>query len=201
MSGKKKELFRPRPAVWVAVAGVVGLGAAVAAYAGSPPFGDPKSVKYADALWKKMEQADFVGDGVIKTVPYEGQHPHGAVLETLYGKVSVKGHTGEQIVKRNYGGEGITNAKVAKNRKEYLSAVTVMFKRGPGKQQLVLGQVQAGREPSHQSQGHEARRPGRQGGGQGLHRLPLQPEGQRLPVQHCRVHQQVGCRSPDTTGG
>jgi len=111
---------------------VVGLGAAVAAYAGSPPFGDPASVKYADALWQKMERSDFVGDGAIKTVPYEGQHPHGAVLETLYGEVTVDGHTGELIVKRNYGGEGITNAKVANNREKYLGAVTVMFKRESG---------------------------------------------------------------------
>ncbi len=129
---QRKTLLTARPALWLATAAVVGLGAAVAAYAGSPPFGDPKSVKYADALWKKMERADFVGDGAIKTVPYEGQHPHGAVLETLYGEVSVKGHTGELIVKRNYGGEGVTNAKVANNRAKYLGAVTVMFKRGSG---------------------------------------------------------------------
>ncbi|KPV41947.1 hypothetical protein AN478_00050 [Thiohalorhabdus denitrificans] len=103
-----------------------------------PPFGGQASVNYADSLWQAMNNARLVGPDAVQTVPYQGQEPHGAVLETLYGEVSVggiagvAGHEGQVIVKRNYMGEDITNAKVAKDRDRYLASVTVMFKREPG---------------------------------------------------------------------
>ncbi|MFA9462430.1 cytochrome P460 family protein [Thiohalorhabdus methylotrophus] len=103
-----------------------------------PPYGGQASVNYADSLWIAMNNARLVGEDAFHTVPYEGQEPHGAVLETLYGEVSaggiagVAGHRGQVIVKRNYTGEDITNAKVAESPGEYLDSITVMFKREEG---------------------------------------------------------------------
>lgn len=114
------------------IALMAALGFTSMACAQDKPFGDPDSVAYSQDLWAALEEASLAGDGAINTVPYTGQHPHGAVLETLYSEVTVNGHAGEVIVKRNYGGEGITNAKVANNRGKYLKAVTVMFKREAG---------------------------------------------------------------------
>ena len=116
----------------VSAGALLALGFAAVGQGSGPPFGDPDSVGYANDLWSELAKAELVGEGAIKTVPYEGQHPHGAVLETLYGETTVRGHTGEVIVKRNYGGEGITNAKVANDRSRYLASVTVMFKREAG---------------------------------------------------------------------
>lgn len=96
------------------------------------PFGDPASVAYARALWSALRDADLVGPASLATVPYVGQHPHGAVLETFYDDVSVRGHRGEVIVKKNYAGEGLTSSAVARDRGAHLASVTVMFKREQG---------------------------------------------------------------------
>jgi len=93
------------------------------------PFGTPQDIQYSKKLWKALEKVHFVGSGTIETIPYKGQHPHGAVLETLKGQLKLGGNTGEVIVKKNYGGKDISNSKVANNRKKYLKAVTVMYKR------------------------------------------------------------------------
>jgi hypothetical protein len=99
---------------------------------GMPPFGDAVSVAYSEALWQAMKQADLVGASARPDAVYQGTHPHGAMLETLYDRVRVKGHEGEVIVKRNYGGPGITAGKVSADRAAWLKAVTVMFKREKG---------------------------------------------------------------------
>lgn len=112
----------------VATTGLLG---AVAVFA-AKPFGGPDSVEYSQDLWSALEQQKLVGPDSINTVPYEGQHPHGAVLETLDTTLSVRGRTGEVIVKRNYGGEGVSKSAVANNADEYLSSVTVMFRREVG---------------------------------------------------------------------
>ena len=97
-----------------------------------PPFGGTDSVDYAGDLWSALEKASLAGDKAIYSNPYKGQHPHGAVLDTISGKLKVGGHTGKVIVKRNYGGEGVSNRAVANDRAKYLKAVTVMFKRESG---------------------------------------------------------------------
>jgi len=43
--------------------------------------------------------------------------------------VTVIGNTGLAIVKRNYGGEGVSEQNVANNPSKYLKALTVMYKR------------------------------------------------------------------------
>ena len=64
-------------------------------------------------------------------MPYNGQHPHGAFLETLEGVLQVGEDVGTVTVKRDYGGEGVTKASVANDRSKFLGAVTVMLRR-PG---------------------------------------------------------------------
>jgi len=96
------------------------------------PFSDPKSVAFSKALWKAMDAADLVGSNAKADKPYKGSHPHGAVLETLSKEVSVKGVKSKVIVKRNYGGPGVSIANVSADRAKYLKAVTVMFKRESG---------------------------------------------------------------------
>ncbi|MFQ5754716.1 MAG: cytochrome P460 family protein [Acidiferrobacterales bacterium] len=102
------------------------------AAAWAAPFGGPDDVKYSQALWKALTKAHMVGPDAIMSTPYKGQAPHGAVLDTLDGTVKVKGHRGRVIVKRNYGGPGVSKSAVANNPGKYLKAVTVMFKRASG---------------------------------------------------------------------
>lgn len=99
--------------------------------AAQAPFGSEEDVAYAATLWERLARFNLHGRTQINTVPYDGQHPHGAVLETLEGVIQVGDDVGAVIVKRNYGGEGATKASVANDRAKYLGAVTVMFRR-PG---------------------------------------------------------------------
>ena len=96
------------------------------------PFGGKNSVAYSQQLWDALSAAKLAGPNAKPDGVYKGTHPHGAMLETLYSKVTVNGHTGDVIVKRNYGGKNITAADVSGNRAKYLKAVTVMFKREAG---------------------------------------------------------------------
>lgn len=98
----------------------------------APPFGGEEDVAYSQDLWAALKDAGLAGDGAIHGTPYEGQHPHGAVLQTLDSTVTVNGHTGEVIVKRNYGGEGVSVSKVANDPDAFLASVTVMFRREQG---------------------------------------------------------------------
>jgi len=98
----------------------------------APPFGGEEDVSYSQDLWGALESASLAGDGAIQGTPYQGQHPHGAVLQTLDGTLTVNGQTGDVIVKRNYGGEGVSSTKVANDPGGFLKSVTVMFKREQG---------------------------------------------------------------------
>lgn len=102
------------------------LGTASAAAA---PFGGTEDTDYAKNLWKALVKAKMVGPDSIMSTPYTGAHPHGAILDTIDGKLKVQGKTGAVIVKRNYGGEGVSKTNVANNPAKYLKAVTVMYKR------------------------------------------------------------------------
>ena len=63
--------------------------------------------------------------------PYKGQHPHGAILDTIRGPINIDGRLLNIIIKRNYGGPGVSKETVANDPEKYLKAVTVMLKR-PG---------------------------------------------------------------------
>lgn len=94
-----------------------------------PPFGGEEDVTYAEALWETMKDTNLVGEKRTMSAPYTGQHPHGAILDTIDGEISVEGTTGPVIVKRNYGGEGVSMEAVWNDPGQYLVAVTVMFQR------------------------------------------------------------------------
>jgi hypothetical protein len=89
------------------------------------PFGGADDVAYADTLWARMEELGFnTKPGILQP----GQSPHGEVIEILEGTIDGK----KVIVKRNYGGEGVSVEAVEADRAKYLAAVTVMAKREEG---------------------------------------------------------------------
>jgi hypothetical protein len=90
-----------------------------------PPFGGPKDVAYAEALWARMEELGFnTTPGTLQP----GESPHGAVIEILEGTIDGN----KVIAKRNYGGEGVSVDAVEADRAAFLAAVTVMAKREEG---------------------------------------------------------------------
>jgi len=100
--------------------------------AAAPPFGNKEDLAYAADLWQAMTEARLVGKNTITSTPYKGTHPHGAILDTMDTAITVNGHTGDVIVKKNFGGEGISKEEVANNPEKWLKAVTVMFRREKG---------------------------------------------------------------------
>ncbi|MEN8180201.1 MAG: cytochrome P460 family protein [Pseudomonadota bacterium] len=101
----------------------------VSASASAAPFGGAEDVAYAGKLWQSLTDSGLVGSDAVMSTPYTGMHPHGAILDTIDAKTTVGKDTGVVLVKRNYGGEGVTKASVANDPAKYLKAVTVMFKR------------------------------------------------------------------------
>ncbi len=76
-----------------------------------------------------LEGIQLVGKQATFSTPYKGTHPRGAILDTIDSEAWVNGHKDKVIIKRNYGGKGITKQAVANNPNQYLKAVTVMYKR------------------------------------------------------------------------
>ncbi len=95
-------------------------------------FGDKASVAFSKDLWTALTKANLVGKNSVNARPYEGQAPHGAVLETITSTVNVKGRSGQVIVKKNFGPAGIKTSDVWADPNKHLMAVTVMFKREAG---------------------------------------------------------------------
>ncbi len=106
-----------------------GIGTANAQMA---PFGSEEDQAYASLIWKAMVAANLAGDNMIRTLPYEGVDPHGKMLETFYTTATIDGHTGNLIVKRNYGPEGVDADTVLMDPDKHLGAITVMFQREDG---------------------------------------------------------------------
>jgi hypothetical protein len=111
------------------VGGLLCLGSASASVAA--PFGGDDDTGYAGKLWSAMVEAGLVGEGAVTSAPYTGVHPHGAILDTLDAHATVAGERNIVIIKRNYGGEGVSKQAVANDPTKWLEAVTVMYKR-PG---------------------------------------------------------------------
>ncbi|MEE9454077.1 MAG: cytochrome P460 family protein [Paracoccaceae bacterium] len=95
-------------------------------------FGSDDDAAYAALLWDVMNTSNLAGDNAIRAYPYEGIAPHGMMLETFYAKGTVNGHTGDLVVKRNYGPEGVTEDQVLNEPGKHLGAITVMFRREAG---------------------------------------------------------------------
>ena len=110
----------------------IGLSSSMTAGAGEMAFSGPDSVDYSKALWSALGGAKLIGSPAMNPEPYKGVHPHGAVLTTATSSVEVNGHSGKVIVKKNFGGEGVSVDAVAEDPAKYLKAVTVMFQREDG---------------------------------------------------------------------
>jgi len=97
-----------------------------------PPMGSDEDIADSKAVWDALKKARLVGPRAEKAKLYMGTPPHGKVLELQDSKITVNGHSGLVIVKKNYGGPGVSPKSVGANRAKYLKAVTVMFKREKG---------------------------------------------------------------------
>ena len=93
---------------------------------------DMDDQSFGQELWSQMMAANLVGEDSIRSRPYEGIEPHGAILEFLALPVTVDGRDGLAIVKKNYGGEDATVETIWADGREYLASVTVMYQREEG---------------------------------------------------------------------
>lgn len=107
------------------------LGAS-AGQAQDAPFGSDADADYAAQVWAAMEEMNLAGEGMVRSFPYDGAPPHGMMLETFYATATIGGHTGDLIVKRNFGPEGVGVDEVLADPGKHLGAVTVMFRREAG---------------------------------------------------------------------
>jgi hypothetical protein len=114
------------------ISAIAATGLAGAVMAQDAPFGTDADADYAEQVWSTMEEMNLAGEGMLRSFPYEGVAPHGMMLETLYTEATVGGHTGDLIVKRNYGPEGVSIDAVLSDPDKHLGAVTVMFRREAG---------------------------------------------------------------------
>ncbi len=95
----------------------------------SAPFGSAEDISYAKQLWSALEGYQLVGKNATLSAPYKGTHPHGAILDTVDSEVWVNGYKNIVIIKRNYGGKGVSKMAAANHPNQFLKAVTVMYKR------------------------------------------------------------------------
>lgn len=100
--------------------------------ADSQPFGGENSISFAETLWDELEKARLVGDNVIHSNFYEGNEPHGFVLEVFDADLTVGEHTGRMVLKKNYGPEGVEVEDVSNDPGGHLAAITVMYRREAG---------------------------------------------------------------------
>ncbi len=96
------------------------------------PFGSDEDLAYAKQVWEAMEAQNLVGDHAIRSFPYEGTAPHGAMLQTFYSAAKIGDHNGALIVKRNYGPADVTEDQILEDPGKHLGAITVMYKREDG---------------------------------------------------------------------
>ena len=96
------------------------------------PFGNESDLADAKKVWAASIDASFVGEKSIVTRPYKGMPPHGLILELMEKNVTIDGHTGALVIKKNYGGNGLSINDVIGDPNKYLKSVTIMFQREDG---------------------------------------------------------------------
>jgi hypothetical protein len=111
---------------------VLAAGTSGASAQGMAPFGTDGDVAYAAQIWAEMNAQNLVGAHAVRSLPYEGSPPHGAMLETFYSQATIGDHTGAMIVKRNYGPADVDADTILADPAKHLGAITVMFKREAG---------------------------------------------------------------------
>ncbi len=95
-------------------------------------FGNSEDIAYANDLWKALDRVNLVGEELKPVDPIVGAAPpHGWILEILDQNLTVNGHRGFVIVKRNYDNNKLTINAVKADRKSNLSSLTVMYQREP----------------------------------------------------------------------
>ena len=95
-------------------------------------YGGEADLAFASDLWKALLNAQLVGKDAKDDTPYEGTHPHGAILESVISSVVINKSEGMVVVKRSYRGNKVSVASVSANRERFLDDITVMFKREQG---------------------------------------------------------------------
>lgn len=105
------------------------LGLALPLLAVAAPFGNETDLADAKKVWTASVEAGFVGKDAIVTRPYKGMPPHGTILELMEKNVTIGDHTGALVIKKNYGGNGLTINDVIGDPDKYLKSVTIMFQR------------------------------------------------------------------------
>lgn len=96
------------------------------------PYGGFAALTYAEKLWDLMAAEKLVGPKMIRTTPYQGQAPHGAVLEVLDTKMEIEGYSGWLVVLRGYEPKGLTVDDVIADPHASLANYYVMFQRKNG---------------------------------------------------------------------
>ncbi len=87
-------------------------------------------IEYSRKLWKAMLGDRLVGSRAIALKPFfGGAKPHGMVLEIYSGVFKVADHNGFLVLKKNYNGRGVSVESVKRDRKKYLSSITIMYQR------------------------------------------------------------------------
>ena len=96
--------------------------------------GRPQDDAYAAKVWAYMMDHNLLGEGRMRSYPFEGSRPHGSIQEVLTTEASIDGHEGRLIVKHNYGAEeGLTVKQVyAATQEQNYVALTIMFQREKG---------------------------------------------------------------------
>lgn len=89
---------------------------------GQAAFGGTVDVAYSKYLWVALEATKL---NSTPATLYVGGPPHGKVREVLESTIDGQ----RVIVKRNYGGAGVSIENVKKDRAKYLKAVTVMIQK------------------------------------------------------------------------
>jgi hypothetical protein len=108
------------------------IGLSIPLFAFATSFGNEDDIADAEKVWKASLEAGFVGENTIVTRPYTGAPPHGMILELMEKTVTIDGVTGPLVVKKNYGGNGLTVNDVIGDPNKYLKAITIQFKREEG---------------------------------------------------------------------
>ncbi len=65
------------------------------------PFGTGADIAYAAEIWAAMRTDNVVGPDSAVADPYEGNAPHGALLEIITSGAVIDGHEGVLIAKKN----------------------------------------------------------------------------------------------------
>lgn len=101
---------------------------------GDTPEAAAESNAYAAKLWTYMTNNKLVGEGRMRSFPFEGRRPHGSIQEIISTEAEINGERGRLIVKHNYGAKhGLTPQEVyADNQSENYEALTIMFQREEG---------------------------------------------------------------------